>query len=241
MPRTYRRKRRVGRRANPSRLRYRRRYRTIRRRRNVGSRLTRSRIKGFIMPDRMFVKLRYFEAYTQTAASYVTWLWRGNSLYDPNASGTGGQPTGYDEWSRFYNKVVVLGAKIEFEGVSLATGISEASIWALRNYEATPTTPGATFPELPIVTSRFVVQSGAGTTPRFRLKLWVKTSKIWGVSSQEVKDNDDFAHAASNPINGWTFCTNSWATTGGNASVAAQVKITYYCMFKEKILNMLAS
>jgi hypothetical protein len=39
--------------------------------------------------------------------------WSCNNIYDPDVTGTGGQPLGHDEWSAFYTDYVVESADIE--------------------------------------------------------------------------------------------------------------------------------
>lgn len=58
-------------------------------------------------------KMRYvddfdLEATNTTSTSY---LFRANDLYDPNYTGTGHQPRGFDQWTSMYNKFVVIGSK----------------------------------------------------------------------------------------------------------------------------------
>jgi hypothetical protein len=55
----------------------------------------------------------YREAIPYTSVGYTqSYAFRGNGPFDPNATGTGSQPVGYDELSTFYNKYFVIGARI---------------------------------------------------------------------------------------------------------------------------------
>lgn len=78
---------------------------------------------------RHFCKLRYFWQGTVnpgigTAAAQV---FRSNDLYDPDATGSGAQPRGFDEFMLMYNHFTVLGAKITAnftnEDTSIPVGI----------------------------------------------------------------------------------------------------------------------
>jgi len=63
----------------------------------------------------MIRKLRYYEQNIQldpTAGLAGWYYFRANDLYDPNYTGTGHQPMGFDQWMAFYNKFTVLGSKI---------------------------------------------------------------------------------------------------------------------------------
>lgn len=64
-------------------------------------------------PDAMRVTLRYSEniALTFTAGSAQTYEFRGNSLFDPNSTGTGAQPANYDDFIAHYNRYRVVGSR----------------------------------------------------------------------------------------------------------------------------------
>lgn len=59
-------------------------------------------------------KLRYNEVISISApfGAVSTYTFRANSLYDPNSSGIGHQPMGFDTWATLYNHYQVIGSKI---------------------------------------------------------------------------------------------------------------------------------
>jgi hypothetical protein len=70
---------------------------------------------GFF-PDTARTTLRYVEKRALTATTGVGTLYqyRGNSVYDPNYTGTGGQPANYDDLAARYSRYRVIGSKITF-------------------------------------------------------------------------------------------------------------------------------
>lgn len=66
-------------------------------------------------PRTQVVKLKYVEGFTVDPGVGIagTYAFRANSVYDPNATGTGHQPMNFDLWSQLYNHYVVIGAKIK--------------------------------------------------------------------------------------------------------------------------------
>ena len=69
-------------------------------------------LKTLTVPDKLIVKLPYYEEVAMTSnTNYTYTFWRNNSIYDPNGSGIGHQPLGYDQWSTFYSRYRVIGCK----------------------------------------------------------------------------------------------------------------------------------
>lgn len=66
-----------------------------------------------MMPDRLMVKLKFnSERGVNTGTgNAVTHTYAINSAYDPDFSGTGHQPRGFDQWSNFYARYKVHGCK----------------------------------------------------------------------------------------------------------------------------------
>ncbi len=60
------------------------------------------------MPDRLFVKLRYATPLELTSgASTASHTYRANSLFDPDFTGVGHQPMGFDQYAAFYDRYYV--------------------------------------------------------------------------------------------------------------------------------------
>lgn len=67
--------------------------------------------------------LRYCEQVnmTSTSGGLQTWVFSANGVYDPNISGSGHQPMGYDTWATLFNHYVVRGSKINVQVTSNGT------------------------------------------------------------------------------------------------------------------------
>lgn len=72
------------------------------------------RNQGFGFPATKVIPMRYCETVTLSAAAgtMAKYVFRANSIYDPNYTGTGHQPSGHDQWSAFYGRYTVIGAKM---------------------------------------------------------------------------------------------------------------------------------
>lgn len=93
--------------------RYRRKKSCSRPRRRRRTRKKRRVRTGF--PSRMAVSLPYSEIDLDIAAPANlagSYFFRANDLFDPNQSGTGHQPRGFDQYMNFYKHFVVIGSRI---------------------------------------------------------------------------------------------------------------------------------
>lgn len=69
---------------------------------------------GQALPNQIICKMRYSEeiSVNPTIGGVTAYVFRANSLYDPNLTGTGHQPSPYDQMKLFYKKFKVIGSKI---------------------------------------------------------------------------------------------------------------------------------
>lgn len=86
-------------------------------------------------PKTTAVKLRYVESRTINGGvgSIGSINYRANSCFDPYQSGVGHQPSGFDQWSLFYNHYVVVGSKCKatfsLTGTTASGGISVCGVY----------------------------------------------------------------------------------------------------------------
>lgn len=69
---------------------------------------------GQPFPNRYKANFRYVEnvSLDPTAGSMAYNTWSANSLYDPNTTGAGHQPMGFDQIAPLYNRYIVTGCKL---------------------------------------------------------------------------------------------------------------------------------
>lgn len=86
-----------------------------------------ARLPG-MLGTRFMAKLRYCDQLVLLAPGVAgtsrVHSFRANSLYDPDYTGTGHQPIGFDQYMQFYNHYTVVGAKITATFVSGGTSAS---------------------------------------------------------------------------------------------------------------------
>lgn len=82
--------------------------------------------RGFAFPQRYSTTLKYYDCFSMGAASTsLTWVFRANSLFDPDYTGTGHQPRGYDQLCSStgpYVRYVVTGVKWIFHAAGSTDG-----------------------------------------------------------------------------------------------------------------------
>lgn len=82
------------------------------------------------MPSQMFTTVRYVEAFALNpgAGTNAQYVFSANGLYDPNITGIGHQPRGFDEIMKFYNNYCVNGSKITVQCATSATATAVENI-----------------------------------------------------------------------------------------------------------------
>lgn len=80
------------------------------------------------VPQRFITKMKYSEAYTLQLSNSYTQVINLNSVFDPNRTGTGHQPYGYDQLSALYNRYRVISCRYIVNGYSGANAIRYGTI-----------------------------------------------------------------------------------------------------------------
>lgn len=219
--------------------------------RRKAKRNTVSRRVGFFMPDRYVTKLRYSEtiqASTQSITNmpgYFTFTL--NGPFDPNYTGTGYQPFGWDQLVQFYGNQVTTGSSITAVIAPQvgSTAVSQQTTFCLLPWlNSTP--PFANDPDsirsLPYVkVSNSYVNSNVFTRSA-RLKSYMSVAKLAGISRERVLTNSSYSStnvSVPSALHYWhLYCFPFQADQSQSQTYRIQVTITYYIQFFGRTLQL---
>lgn len=86
-------------------------------------------LAGF--PEKKFVKLRYVETKSFDISTFTPFAFSCNSAYDPNQSGAGHSPYGFNQWALIYNHYKVWGSKMTLR-VTNAGALQCGTIYGIK-------------------------------------------------------------------------------------------------------------
>lgn len=194
------------------------------------------------IPDRIRTKLRYqmTTTATTTLGSLFTYQFRGNSVYDPDLTGAGAQPTYYDNMANMYNSYVVLSSRVWLEALNVAAAPVLVGVFPAYN-----TSVGST--ALDCAAMRYAVSKslyGAGNAVKAVLTASQSTAQQFGVRPEAVVDDDGYSGAAGNPSSAatwyWTvFAQNETGTTTLNLTL--RMYIEYDVIFFDPVVMNLSA
>lgn len=169
-----------------------------------------------------------------------------NSVYDPDQSGTGHQPFGYDELAAVYNRYKVLGCSVDLYFTdTLGTGNDgggQTVCWQINN----PSNSGSTIAGLQTNVVRERSMGGgchlSDTDVRKRIKFFIPMYKAAGITKLQFNsDPDNYTGAVtSNPGNLIQLALASADLRGdtNTKSVLCHYRLTYHViMYDRKILS----
>jgi hypothetical protein len=134
------------------------------------------------------------------------YVFRGTSLFDPDLTGTGAQPTGFDEWAAFYNRYVVTHSKIRIDVIEVASDSDansetvEVAIVPTPENGAPPFSDPQEAGEQQYGKFALLYPQTNGNPALARMTHSMSNSKIHGVSANTIVTESDFsALVNSNP------------------------------------------
>lgn len=192
--------------------------------------------------DRLFIRLRYSVRvdFTSTIGALAAWQFRGNGVFDPDVTGTGGQPYYFDQWAALYNRVRVHGSKIRVEASvpNPAIGSGAGNVTFVVVPSNNLTTFGATDSQLmreqPYSKFRSIRPFGASSPA---IRSYMGTTKILGLAKKTVDYENDLSSATNgNPTSTWYWNVGMFTTDEATTSFATPtlITLTYYCEFYDK-------
>lgn len=222
-----------------------RRKRTVRRKKKRTVRRSRPRkslpVGGF--GNKKLVKLRYVQTITLDAGigSYAVNEFRANSLFDPDKSGIGHQPSNFDKLASIYDRYTVLGSKCTAYWVpTSSTIITPPPLLVLHLSEdgsnvATAHASGGINnvleqPRLARSTRYIGVYNGQAT----KLVKFFSAKKFFGIKGF-IGDNPYSADIAASPTEGAFFEVGAISPddTVNPGAITVRVEIDYIALFTE--------
>lgn len=185
-------------------------------------------------------RLTYFDSGSLTVnvglmASHVFAV---NGLYDPNVTGVGHQPAGFDQMMVFFDHYVVTHAKATVTWFNVSANSAQVAL--SLNSTVTPVTDYTVLCETGYVTRDYVNQ--VGTVDNIKtMSLSCNVSKFQGVPV--VRDDPElWGNAAANPVELSFFNLSGWDIQGGSSTIRFTVLIEFEAWFIEprKVSSSLA-
>lgn len=123
---------------------------------------------------------------TSTSGTIGSYIFRANSVFDPDLTATGHQPMGFDQWTSLYNHYVVVGARITVQPVT-DSGQNTAAAYGVNLQADTPLayTDFTGFIEAKQGTTKYLV-GGASVMPK---PIYSSYSAKKFFNLKDIKDN----------------------------------------------------
>ncbi len=180
-------------------------------------------------PDEERVTIRYTDIHdvSATVGSY-SYLYGLNDVYDPDITGTGGQPAYYDQWTGLYNRWVV--SELEYDVAITSRTVSGHLSVAVAPVTATSLVPASFEAASSLRMGKHAETTGGG--PTYHIKGKVPVSKLFGVPEFQVEADDSFQGAVSaSPSRRAVLavvCETSGATDALSLTVVLKWKVRFY-------------
>jgi len=186
-----------------------------------------------LFPAKAVKRLRYSTncQLASTAGAVTTQVYAMNGLFDPDITGTGHQPMGFDEMMLYFNHYCVMSCRIQciFKGISS----TKLTVCIRQDGAATPITTidrivelgGAVYDYLEITTT-------AGATKR--LDMSASVARLQGISRRALTADPSLQGTnAANPAELSYFHVAVWDAAAQTGSVNVDVVLDFLAVFTE--------
>lgn len=178
-------------------------------------------------------RLTYYDSgsLTSTAGVLTSYVFSVNGLYDPNITGTGHQPAGFDQMMVFFDHYVVMRSKITVTYKMLSTSNVTAEIALSLNSTVTPTSDITILNETGYVVRDYL--NSVGTNDSIKtLSMSCNVAKFQGIP-QPRDAVELWGTAAANPTEQSYFNISGWDLNGSTAQITFQVLLEFDAWFIE--------
>lgn len=181
-------------------------------------------------PDRVRVRLNYVSNVLHSTSIGTTQVYSGNGLFDPDITGTGGQPYNYDDWSAQYTRYYCRGstckAFIVNNGTSAATG-TQIFLVNPRHTTTSIATTGV-YDAMAVPYAKWFISGSGGvaTSNRNTLVNTMTSAKMFGHRPSEYQANESLTSA--NPAHQWYWHVSTHSADDSSFDAARIIVIITY-------------
>lgn len=199
-------------------------------------------LRTLTVPDKLIVKLPYSMMRTfGDPLGAETQIFNLNSIYDPDRSGVGHQPLGYDQWAAFYNRYRVIGVKVTVQAANYQSQCGATCAIIGTNSAGLVLASDAIHEQQHM--TRMVLSNSAGGKNSGTLSKYFSLSRITGVSDMTYRSSDQYAaQFGANPtetICGHIYWENLLAPGGQSSAGVARINVIYYVeLFDRNTLSL---
>lgn len=156
-----------------------------------------------------------------------------NSLFDPDFTGVGTQPVGFDQWSGLYNRYRVHSCKVHVEFISSGTTLGAICGVSIRR----DSTVSNQYQDL--VGEPYTVWTGVGSAQAGPgcIHTGASVREIYGIGNSSFMDEDYSASISGSPsriVYGHVWA-NTWTQTAEAVAMRAAVHLIYDVEFYERV------
>lgn len=178
-----------------------------------------------------FVIMPYFESVTLNTIN-SSYVFRLGSLYDPDVTGTGHQPCGFDQLSALYYHYIVDRVDIEVEAINNSTTV-DAHVGMSIDRTGVAIADIRQVGEDPIGKVKWLDVLGSGAAS-VKWRKVVYPGRFLGVANPHSED-DLWGSVTSNPSQAVFMQLHAESTDGtSTASIYFNVKLTFYTTWRER-------
>jgi len=176
-----------------------------------------------LAPNKMLVNLRYSEQFAFVAGTAIaTQVYSCNSLNDPNVTGAGHQPRGFDQWMALYDHYTVIYSNIVIKFMANTQSTSTSVIVLSVRDGQTVSGSLNTYRENSEIVEALVKNQNAGPS---MLKIGVNPPRYLG-RSKPLSDPQLKGASTTNPVEQVFYHITSSGLPAGNVSIPTEVLVT---------------
>lgn len=189
-------------------------------------------LRGFLqqqLPDTTMIKMVYSDYRALGAAgSQASYVYRLNSCFDPDFTGVGGQPDGFDQWKTLYQQYRVMACDVQVHAVALA-GCALATI----SPSVSSGVSGSAEENIGLRRASGALTNVSGQVAK--LHSLYRIGDIFGVPDSSVLDNDNYAATVTSSPSSAAYLRVEAETSGATDTVMIWVVLTMYTRFEKPV------